>query len=410
MIVSIIILLVLVICFMKYPSKTVMVFMICYPTISLFEIGKIGIHLIFLVFVVTHLFYTKKRPLKPFPFKLSFIICFVSYTLSYLYGRTFGHYNALISPLVYFLLVYLLWCYWPLRTSENIRFFFVNLFVYLFILSLYGIYNAYTGRNEFVHYLYTLGMLDLDVGEGVRYGFYRAQSLTLWFETFAAVCGLSIGFLLMCIKQKVINSVVWVFCMIILLLFSVLITGSRSMMIMTAIISSVSLISLSANHSKVFSIIVTILVMLTYYNEELLNVIYDSIVNQDNFSGSSTEMRTGQFLATLSYWRQSPIIGLGPGQLAELTHINGELFGGESIVFSTLVNYGLVGVFALFFLYWQIINYLIKIRMGELCIFPIGFLVGKILTMLPGMGEAYIMVYLIPLIFWGKRKIVKRIR
>ena len=248
-------------------------------------------------------------------------------------------------------------------------------------------------------------MIDQDVGERMRYGFYRAQSLTLWFETFAAVCGLGISFILMSAAHGLIKLKVHIYILLILLFFSIIVTGSRSMMIMGFILSSIPLLELSLNYKRIFIIMPVIIVSFIALNQDLFTSVYDSIIYQDEFNGSSTDMRTDQLTASLFYWSQSPIIGHGPGQLAEFTHVNSDLWGGESIVFSTLVNYGILGAFALLFLYGQIIYYLIKIGKIDLCVFPIGFFVGKILTMLPGMGEAYIILYLIPFIFFSRKKL-----
>lgn len=381
------------------PYYTMMIMAITYPTLSMFSINKIPIVLILLFLALISVFIKyqgKKQVIRSFPFYLSFFICVFSYIISYYLAQTRGHINGIIAPLTQYALILVVWYYWPKDSGKYKRFFYKASFIYLLIISVYGIYQALTGENAFINYMYKTGQVELDVGEGMRYGVYRAQSLTLWFETYAATCGMGLVFFVISMVNKVIKTNVYYFALCLLLSISVLTAGSRSMLIMTAFMLLSVLPKMFSNLKVIFGILIAF-IAIYYFQEDLIDQIIDSIVHQDKFNGSSSDMRLYQMYSTLAFLSQSPVFGNGPGYISFATSMSQDLQGGESIIFSTLIDRGILGMITIVLIYMQMIVFFYKKHRIDIVIMIVGFLIGKILTMLPGMGDIYILMYAIPL-------------
>ena len=395
--ISYIILLALLLFFLYDKSKCIIICAIVYPTLCLFTIGKIPVIMIFVFLVYIYWILDDSKYIKKkFPFLLPFSISVLSYVISYFWGKTFGHHNSLISNVIYYVFIYVLWIYWPSKVNKYKRFLYVSFLIYLTIVSVFGIYESLTGKNQFIHYLYTNGMLERETSSQIRYGFHRAQSLTLWFETYAATCGMGIAFIWASVLRKFIKPNIYIFILTLLLIISVVTSGSRSMMFMTMIMI-LGIIPKVASHAKVLFVIVPLLIMLYYAQEKLFDQVVNSFANQEQFHGSSIDMRKDQLKSTIKFWEKEPIIGHGLGYIGEATKKDRNLWGGESIIFFALIDRGLIGLLSLLYLYAAMGIFFLRKQRLDIFMMIFGFLCGKIITMVPAMVEAYILIYAIPL-------------
>jgi hypothetical protein len=76
------------------------------------------------------------------------------------------------------------------------------------------------------------------------------------------------------------------------------------------------------------------------------------------------------------------------------------LYGAESLVFTTMIERGVLGLLSVAFLYGQIIIWLIRESQYRLIFVVVAFIVGKIISLFPGNGECYILMIIIPLYKW----------
>ena len=74
------------------------------------------------------------------------------------------------------------------------------------------------------------------------------------------------------------------------------------------------------------------------------------------------------------------------------------ILGAESIIFRLLIDRGILGFISYFFLYIYAIVILYKRNLFFLSFILIGFMIGKVMSLLPSIEEAYVFVYLVLLL------------
>lgn len=378
--------------FFKSPSKGIVLAILTQPTISLFSVGR-GYSPDFVIAVVAFIYlivnskrYFSKKSVCPFLIGLGASL--FSYVVSGFYNGQSPLIRILASSCYDYLLAIDLW-YLYKPTKSNNKFLFSTLIIYGAILSLYGIQEAITAQNPFIQYMYNKGFIGvLQEDSYVRFGIYRAQSLTVWVSSFGTVCCFFLVFLLSCAFKGIIKFNKTVFVVSILLLISVFITGTRSVMAMTAVALCATL---PYFYKKPFyiALFVALIAAFVVNNPEYINEIADSFINPEDAGGSSVQMRQYQLAAALSYYYNSPIFGNGIDFINIVKNQSSDILGAESIIFKTLVDRGAIGMVTLAFLYVNVIFVLIKRKYYFLCFVPLAFAFGKVTSLLPGQTEIY---------------------
>lgn len=400
MLLYILLLLILLIVFIKNPSKGILLTVITKPTISLFTFGR-GYRLdtimaiVALVYLlINHKKYFYKKSFFPFAFGL--IIAFLSYVISGLYNGQDKLPLILIVNCYDYILVLCLWYLYKPSKSNN-RFLYATIIIYAFVLTLYGIPEAITGENPFIQYMYKIGMVhSLQRDDYIRFGLYRAQSLTIWMESFGTFCCFALVFLLISAFKGIIKFDIKIYVISILLIASIFITGSRTMMVMTAI-AVLSLISFFYKKPKYILLFALIIFIFVANNPDYLEQVEDSFINSSDAGGSSVEMRQYQLLAALSYYYNSPVFGNGIDFIDLVQKQDSDILGAESILFKTLVDRGNLGIITLIILYLNIFYVLIRRKLYTLCFIPLAYMFGKLGTLIWGHSEVYVLFWLIPL-------------
>lgn len=387
--------------FFKSPSKGIVLAILTQPTISLFRVGR-GYSPDFVIAVVAFIYlivnskrYFSKKSVCPFLIGLGASL--FSYVVSGFYNGQSPLIRILASSCYDYLLAIDLW-YLYKPTKSNNKFLFSTLIIYGVILSLYGIQEAITAQNPFIQYMYNKGFIGvLQEDSYVRFGIYRAQSLTVWVSSFGTVCCFSLVFLLSCAFKGIIKFNKTVFIVSILLLISVFITGTRSLMVMTAV-ALCSIVPYFYKKPFYIALFIALLAAFVVNNPEYINEIVDSFINPEDAGGSSVQMRQYQLAATLSFYYNSPVFGNGIHYINEAINRSSDMYGGESIIFGTLVDRGMVGIVTLIILYLNIFYVLLKRKLYFLCFVPLAFALGKVISLLPGQTEVYSIFWVILLL------------
>ena len=112
---------------------------------------------------------------------------------------------------------------------------------------------------------------------------------------------------------------------------------------------------------------------------------------QENVGGSGSEMRIEQLSAAFLLMLQSPICGLGFKFLNVLNNtLADSLLGSESMWFTILPTFGLLGIIAnLILAYYSIVIIPKKYHSRELFFFTLAYWVVGSLTSLPGLKMYY---------------------
>lgn len=378
--------------FFKNPSKGMVLAILTQPTISLFKIGR-GYSPDFVIAVVAFIYlivnskrYFSKKSVCPFLIGLGASL--FSYVVSGFYNGQSPLIRILASSCYDYLLAIDLW-YLYKPTKSNNKFLFSTLIIYGVILSLYGIQEAITAQNPFIQYMYNKGFIGvLQEDSYVRFGIYRAQSLTIWVSSFGTVCCFALVFILLSAFKGIIKFNIKVYIIAVLLIASVFITGSRTMIAMTVIALCATLPYFYKKPRYIILFVVMIFIFIVN-NPEYVNNVLDSFLNPEDAGGSSVQMRQYQLAAALSYYYNSPIFGNGIDFITVVENQSSDILGAESIIFKTLVDRGTIGMVTLAFLYVNVIYVLIKRKFYFLCFVPLAFVFGKVTSLLPGQTEVY---------------------
>ena len=390
--VSVVIFIVYLYFLLNKTEKTIILTIIWYPSTTLYNTLYLKLIIVVaFIFLFIKEFKYKRGEYLSFPFKLPFILCLSSYIISYIIWH--DSYACIYNTMFIYFVPIVFWAYF--RPTEEIWCFVIrNIIIYMSIICIVGIVESIFYINPFFEIAKEINGAIPEKALTIRYGLKQAQSITVWCECFGTICGLAASSLPFMLKITAKDITQKHFLLILMLLFSVVCSGSRTALVSTAVcmIGVVYLMN-SMQRVKIFIIVLVIFTIIP----SIFNEIFNSIIKQDEYGGSSTGMRQDQFELSIYYARNSLIWGNGLGKTWNILEDSG-LLGAESILFYTIIDRGIWGIVTLLFLYICIINHLIKQKQFLLCYIPIGFLLNKILTLTAGLDETYPLFWLIPLI------------
>ena len=137
-------------------------------------------------------------------------------------------------------------------------------------------------------------------------------------------------------------------------------------------------------------LLLVIIAVVYFNNQELFDEIIDSFIHSDEAGGSSVEMRQSQFQAAYNYFIRHPLFGNGIGAVGKAMQKNAQLLGAESCIYIIMIDRGLFGFLAYGLFNIQMIWYLYKNRKYRVIMFiPIAILIGKIISAFIDINEVY---------------------
>lgn len=384
--------------FIKGGRASIFLIAATYHTFNLFGIKFITIVMALLIgwMIVTK----KKFYLNKFPWLWGFVVCFGSYFLTYFFIDGMKHLNPIVNAFSTFFFPYIFWRFY--RPSgggkgTDCHKFTKYLMIFLVVLFVYSLYEITTIQNPFVNALLKEDLTNYEQGdEYIRAGIYRARSLTPWCSAYGAACGLGLTLLLNMMLRGYIKKSVWKYLLLACLAAGVVISGTRSIMVMTAICVC-SVLPLFIKNFKSLVPLLLLLGILVFANWSIIDETVDSIIHHEDAGGSSLEMRNMQYAAAYHFYEKSPVLGNGLAASGEAASINAQLLGVESIIFKTMINRGLVGLASLIFLLINSIYVLCRKRCYSLIFIVLGFAFGKVISALIGSPETFVFFYIIPL-------------
>lgn len=382
--------------FVKSPIKALIITIVCYPTLIMFNIGRFSfMFLISLMYFIV--LYQKRNRITICPFYTGITIMFSSYFCTTLFCPSGLHITPFLNSLHIFILPLALSVLYE-GTNEQ-RIFFIKTFcIYLCALSVYGVFETIEASNPFIHYLLSHKMITAEQGEGyIRYGMYRSQSFTIWCSVYGVSCGFGLVYLLHQYFNKNLKGTIFVFTLFILLIMGVVISGTRSVMV-TVAIAMFGLCGYVFKSLKRIIPVIVVLCLLVVIFQDIFNEIVESITKTDEFSGSSFDMREMQYAAAYAIFSQNPIFGNGLGFVSTATQKSAELLGAESIIFKLMIERGLIGVLTALFMVVQGAYALVKLKNYSLLFFYLAYVCGKNLSLFPSLEETFVLFYIIPLI------------
>lgn len=323
---------------------------------------------------------------REFPFYSTYALLILSFVLA-----GFSLKIGSVGPIIAFFLYPLVSWMAKDKINRYWRFLLINLSIFTIIIISIGLFELYIGFNPVALYLESQNIMTFaEVSdEYLRFGMYRCRSLTAWCSTYGVACGFTaIAFLYASYYRRfTIALLSYILCA--LLLIGVISSGTRS--VYTAV--CIGLLPLIINYASKFKYIMLLLVIIAvvyFNNQELFDEIIDSFIHSDEAGGSSVEMRQSQFQVAYNFFIRHPLFGNGIGAVNQAIQKDAQLLGAESCIFIIMIDRGLFGFLAYGLFNIQMIWYLYKNRRYRVIMFiPIAILIGKIISAFIDINEVY---------------------
>ncbi len=370
----------------KSKLECLLFIIVTMPTLKLFRItgGLSGWNMALCVLMLLVLI--EKKTYVRFPFKMVFLLFFISY----LFSCTLGKYNGITSMLEYlqfaFMSILVWYLYEPSR--KNLKFLFTLCSIYYTIVAFYGYYEALSLTKPFHEWLNGIGYDKFrpsgipDGGDGIRFGLLRAYSITVFNTEFAVTCAVGMIFMThLVMYQSLLKIPHYIaFFVIFIMGFGVFCSGDRSAIVMSSIFMLSLLPMLKSNKKWILAILLTAFTVYLSF-QDYFELIFFSITHSDEVTGSSIGMRLSQLDAAIDQLWVSPIWGQGVNATGEIASVATALLGAESYIFVAMLNFGMLGLLAFGFYIYYVVLFLFKKKVKILLPVFLGYIVYDIMAM-----------------------------
>lgn len=357
--------------------------------------GIVGLKIFTLVAFAAILIYKMKekglsKDNYPKPLFVASLFFFVSFTLTLLFSGGMHAGTVVANIGTYFVFPFIFWKCLDSKV-QVLRALNILLYLMTFAITL-GLIELILQHNyihDLIESIFVIEDFTIDASS-IRFGLKRCNSFFSYFTTYGVVACFSFvifyvqSFYLKYRRRALLT------IMIYLTVFAAFSTGSRA--IFLGLFASVFCLFFNMDYLKHSSGRIMILILLLF-SPLILNIgfqVLDSIFNSDNSKfaeGSSSDLRLVQWYICLPYFENSPLVGNGRMYIWDVVkEENFELLGAESIWFSILVDYGLIGAFAFLSLIISCLKVLYKWNKRLICL-PVAYLL--ILSLSPDQGVQY---------------------
>ena len=316
------------------------------------------------------------------------------YILSNLLGEMNNMSITLVNIICYFLYPYLIF---KLITNRKELLFYVNsMLFFLLIVCCYAIIEAILNKNIIQEFAQNMNLLEGIMGTeevGERFGFARCSSILSYSSALGMTSAITF-FMLLYLKSKgIVLGKMKEIILLVLLPFCVLLSGTRSQMIVFIVCTLPFLFYKDFKKTKTYKFLLLLGGIAVVMLSSLFIMIFDSIVHSDTAAmGSSTEMRMEQLGVCLLYFYSAPWFGHGKNFIWEYVRpFHPELLGAESVWFALLVDNGLFGCLTYLLVILGLIVWLYRYE-KILCFLPLAFLIGKTLSIVIGIELNYVII------------------
>ena len=330
----------------------------------------------------------KKSERYPKTLLFSSYLFVVSFLISEIYTRTSHHWGTIVSNIItYFLFPFILWkC---LDSKKNIKLYITSLYNIMLIALFWGLLEIVFRKNyalTIIDTIFTLEDFAFD-DERIRFGLKRCNSIFSYFTTYGVACLFSFTvFFYSKFKYKIKKQ--WLTLLVMMMPICAFSTGSRAIFLGLFAILLFLCFQEDFKSSKYYKRFWLIVVLLIPVLTTVLSQVYFSMAHSEEYGdGSTAELRELQWGACLPSFLQSPIIGNGRMYIWDVvSQEHSILRGAESIWFSILVDYGILGAIAFVNLLFMCGLSLWRVDRRLICI-PIGYLL--VLSLSPDSGVQY---------------------
>lgn len=374
--------------------------------------------IILLASFIIHKIYKNKMPSK-----LQFIIS--SFILSSLllapYALNMGIIDQLKKMLGFFIVDMLLGLlgWYAIQSENDFKKFFKAICITLFIIGIYGLYEYITKSNPYADWATTMFEHEQNFSSFFlteKRGFLEGRIMGTSFHPLAWGLIMSTAFIFI-LNNKNLLHVNIRFILLLIIISNVFLCGSRSALIMIGVYFVIRLLE---KPKKIFRIsILTILIIAcsisilpkTEKTEAFIKTIESSIFFwnekksiEAGIGGSSISMRMEQLIFSFYLIQDSFLTGNGYGfsDIAQqsTTKRYEKMMGFESIIFTKIVNQGILGLLFFLIFYFSFLFYACKQMTNKIEKYKIkglyyAFLIGIIFT---GLQNSFYLFFLLSMI------------
>lgn len=359
----------------------------------------------FLCMAFAGMYYLRKKRLKrklnftkvPFPYQKPFIFITISWILSAIFslaGFQSAISNIIGNILNSYIIVLMMWKL--VESKKDFRFLLKGFTLIMFIACLLSFYEHNTQSNPFIEYTQSLmdqkseKFIDFVYDNDEARGGYRAQSI---FEhPIGGGCNFAMFFAWIAIAYLKIKTKIpykiFTISTALLCVLSVIFSASRGP-ILFLLICLFGIVSFKNKRSRIALIIGLLFILgaapyLSSYSDIFMSIF--SKKAETKVGGSNIEMRLEQLQAVFTVMSSSPIVGLGPKFLSVMqTRATDALLGLESMWFSILTTYGVIGAIAnIYMAFVSLVLIPKKYPSSALFFFTLSYWVVGSLTSIPG--------------------------
>lgn len=392
--IGLLLLVVFLVIYNQSKSNAALFLAVAFPTIVMFSFAKLT-DVSWMVILLLAPLITNYRNIKHllwnYPFAIPTIFLLVSYFGTFIFNRD-KHITDLIRNISPLLIPWLYWIY-----KDSIPAFKQHkwMLYYVLVIAIYGIFEGITGFNPVMDYLHRTGLVSTPEqrDDYIRFGFYRAQSLTYWCTSFGVLssCTLIYMFHRYFRNQEVASSLFYT--IIAVLALGVLIPGSRTIIVMFCIMA-LSLLSYFRDQKRKMIPFFVIICLVLVFTSDFFNQIVMAFLDPSSIGGSTAELRDVQLEFSLSVMAQNPVWGNGLGTSAGIQEEADIYIGGlESIVFHTAINRGIVGLVSLALYAISSLWVVLKRKHFFLAFILVGYFFAKYNSLLPTLPETFILFF-----------------
>lgn len=317
------------------------------------------------------------------------IIFLLSFTLTTVTSGYMHWQTVVVNAFAYFGFPFVLWkC---LNSKKQVDYAIKVLAIIMTIATLIGVFEAFFRFNpvyDIMQNVFISEDFSFD-DDRVRYGLKRCNSFFAYFTTYGIASFMA--FVTLYVKGFILKEKSrWLPYLMFLCAFASFSTGSRAIFLGLFLALFMLLVDKRFLKTKIGITIIFISFLLLPVLIEVGYQVLDSMVNSDTSkyaSGSTSDLRELQWMICLPYFLYSPIVGNGRMYIWDIVkEANHGLLGAESIWFSILVDYGLLGGFAFLFMIFSCCKHLYAYNFRLICL-PVGYLL--ILSLSPDTGVTY---------------------
>ena len=339
-----------------------------------------------------------------FPFIVSFILLATSWVVSNYFGVN-KHYLVLISNCSELICVLCFWIILRKSPISTIQTALKCVLIFGGVIAFYALYETISKTNPYINLMNGLGLYTNDyVVTEIRFGLKRSQSLFAMHTTNGGIALVFFCLLLYAKQHHVLNYSNRICnCIIFFLLCTIFFSGSRAAIIGCAV-CSLMFFSRKLLNVKLVICLIFVLLFVSPLVIDYFQTIYESIIDTNKVSGSSSDMRIIQFEIASYFLNKALWFGNGLSYTWEyVRYYYEELYGAESLWIPIMIDQGVFGILSYVLLLVNCSYFVFRSGQKKMFFFILGFLIFNTLSSIPNVPIVFISVYLMLMIEINKK-------